>query len=106
MLGATFIKYSCGSGHPRGNRYAYHALYEARNSIYKVREPAGKIVLFGAGRLGRKVLQGLRANGVEPLAFCDNNQKLWAESMEDVTVLSPRKAGGEFGKTAVFVVCV
>jgi FkbM family methyltransferase len=31
-----------------------------------------RLVLFGAGNLGRKVLQCLRSIGVEPLAFADN----------------------------------
>jgi hypothetical protein len=30
------------------------------------------LVLFGAGRLGKRTLKGARAAGLEPLAFCDN----------------------------------
>ena len=64
------------------------------------------MVLFGAGGLGRKLLQGIRAEGIEPLAFCDNNQDLWGRSVEGVPVLSPANAGIEFGATALFIVCV
>lgn len=65
-----------------------------------------RLILFGAGGLGRKVLQGIRANGIDPLAFCDNNQNLWDESIQGVPVLAPSEAASEFGTTAVFVVCI
>jgi len=40
------------------------------------------IVLFGSGQLGRKALKGLREIGIEPLAFSDNNSKLWNQSID------------------------
>jgi len=36
-------------------------------------EAGGKIVLFGAGRLGRKTAAALRRAGITPLAFADSN---------------------------------
>ena len=36
-----------------------------------------RLVLFGAGNLGRKTLSGLRAAGIEPIAFTDNDPGLW-----------------------------
>lgn len=37
-------------------------------------QSGGRVVLFGAGSLGRKVLDCLRSIGVEPLAFADNRK--------------------------------
>src|SRR5581483_8746684 len=38
---------------------------------------ADRIVLFGAGGLGRRTLAGLRKLGKLPLAFADNNPTAW-----------------------------
>lgn len=46
-------------------------------------------VLFGAGGLGRRVLPVLRAAGMQPLAFIDNNPKLWGSWIDGVEVLGP-----------------
>ncbi|MFY9643536.1 MAG: hypothetical protein WAK29_00055, partial [Terriglobales bacterium] len=44
-----------------------------RSTFDELAAPLGeKIVLFGAGSLGKDVLAGLRKAGVEPLAFADN----------------------------------
>jgi FkbM family methyltransferase len=62
------------------------------------------LVLFGAGGLGRKVLQALRDIGRQPLAFVDN--KLAGRSVEGLTVLSPAEAAALHGKSATFVVTI
>lgn len=64
------------------------------------------IVLHGAGNLGRKILRGLRNNGIEPLAFSDANAANWGKSVDGVPVLAPNDAARQYGKTAVFVVAV
>ncbi len=46
-----------------------------------------RLVLFGAGNLGRKVLQCVRSIGVEPLAFADNSQPKWGTHVDGVPVL-------------------
>ena len=63
-------------------------------------------VLFGAGRLGRIVLEGLRGSGIEPLAFADNNPTLWGKNLGGVQILSPQDASVKFGGTAAFVTSV
>ena len=47
------------------------------------------LLLFGAGWLGRFVLNGLRKAGVEPIAFIDNNPMIWGTTVEGLPVLSP-----------------
>jgi FkbM family methyltransferase len=64
------------------------------------------LVLFGAGRLGRTVLAGLRKAGVEPLAFTDNNPALWGKAIDGVQVLSPKDCAWRFGQKAAFVVTI
>jgi FkbM family methyltransferase len=63
-------------------------------------------VLFGAGRLGKVALAGLREAGIEPVAFADNNAELRNRSVHGVRVLSPRDAAARFSSNAVFVVTV
>src|SRR5947207_1546661 len=65
-----------------------------------------RLVLFGAGALGRRTLAGLRKAGVEPLAFVDNNAALWDRPVDDLGVRSPGDAAREFGPRAAFVVTV
>jgi len=65
-----------------------------------------RIVLSGAGNLGRKVLGALRAHGVEPLAFVDNNAALWGKHVDGVAVLSPAEGARLFGQTATFCVTI
>ncbi len=64
------------------------------------------IVLFGAGRVGRKTLTGLRKAGLEPLAFADNDARLWNTSVEGVEVLSPGEAARRHGDQATFVITI
>ena len=65
-----------------------------------------RLILFGAGKLGRRTLKGLREVGIEPLAFCDNNSVIWGHDIEGLKVLSPKKAVSEFGDNAAFVVTI
>ena len=63
-------------------------------------------ILFGAGRLGKIALEGLRKAGIEPIAFADNNPKLWNTDVDRIQVLSPENAVKKYGKSAVFVATV
>jgi FkbM family methyltransferase len=64
------------------------------------------IVLFGAGNLGRQVLAQLRKDGVEPLAFTDNNAALHGTTVNGLNVLPPQAAAAQYGQSAAFVVTV
>ena len=64
------------------------------------------IVLMGAGGLGRRTLSGLRANGVEPLAFADNATVRHGTTIDGVSVLSPADAARRYGSRAAFVVTI
>ena len=65
-----------------------------------------RLVLFGAGPLGKAVLSGLRKAEVEPLAFADNEQQLWGQEVSGIPVLSPTDAVRQYCATACFVVTI
>jgi len=78
-----------------------------RNAFDDLAGPLGeKLVLFGAGPLGKGILAGLRKAGVEPLAFADNNRDLWHHPVMGLPVLSAAEAAEQYGKTACFVVTI
>src|SRR5438874_13551096 len=65
-----------------------------------------RIVLFGAGGLGRKAARGLQSRGIEPLAFADNDSDLWGRQADGAPVLAPRDAAERYGDEALFVVAI
>jgi len=67
---------------------------------------ADRIILFGAGGLGRRTLAGLLKVGIEPLAFADNNPKLWKTKINGINILSPVDAAQRFRENAVFIVTI
>jgi FkbM family methyltransferase len=78
-----------------------------RRAFDELAGPVGNsIILFGAGGLGRRCLAGLRRYGLEPLAFADNNPRLWGSEVDGLRVLSPTEAATRFSRTAVFVITI
>lgn len=65
-----------------------------------------QVVIFAAGQLGRFVLPGVRAAGLEPLAFCDNNPRSWGNPVDGVDILSPQAAVERYGGRACFLMAV
>lgn len=66
----------------------------------------GRLILFGAGALGRLVLQGLAQAGVRPIAFADNNERLWNTEIGGVPVLPPATASDRYRDSGCFVVTI
>jgi len=77
------------------------AAYEAISG-----RPGRDLILCGSGYLGKSVLCSLRKTGREPLAFCDNNPRLWDQQVNGLPVLSPEAAVARFGSKALFVITV
>lgn len=78
-----------------------------RSAFDDLARPFGeRLVLFGAGPLGKSALAGLRKAGVEPLAFADNKRDLWHQQVLGLPVLSAAEAAEQYGRTACFVVTV
>jgi len=64
------------------------------------------LILFGAGNFGRRTLKGLRAIGITPVAFCDNNRSLWNREIDGLPVLSLPHAAAKYGRDAAFAVTI
>lgn len=71
-----------------------------------VRVFGGRLVLFGAGNMGRRVLSRLRQDGMEPLAFSDNAEGSWGKIIDGLPVLRPEEAARRHGDNATFVVTI
>jgi FkbM family methyltransferase len=79
----------------------------ARTEFDRTIGPHGnRLVLFGAGNMGRRVLAKLRENGIEPLAFSDNQAGKWGKSIDGLLVVPPEEAASRFGRNASFLVTI
>jgi FkbM family methyltransferase len=65
-----------------------------------------RIVIFGAGRLGRMVFQGLAGTDLSVVAFADNNPRTWGTMVCGIPVLSPADAAKKHSHDSAFVVAV
>lgn len=71
-----------------------------------LRERENRVVLFGAGNLGKKSAAALHGIGINALAFSDNNEQRWGTRIDGFEVLPPTKAAALFGKNSVFLVTI
>jgi FkbM family methyltransferase len=79
----------------------------ASSAFDRATAPFGtRLVLSGAGGLGRRLAKVLRAEGVPPLAFVDNNAALWGSEVEGVPVYPPAEGAQRFGQSATFCVTI
>lgn len=65
-----------------------------------------KVILFGAGGLGRRVAAALAQTGLTPIAFADNNSALWGKTVEGLPVMAPAEACRRHGRDATFIVSI
>ena len=65
-----------------------------------------RLILHGAGPLGRLVLQDLGQAGLRPIAFTDNNELLWHTEIDGVPILPPSLASERYHDSACFVVTI
>lgn len=71
-----------------------------------LKNPQKPIVIFGTGRIGRKLLVGLRANNIEPVLFVDYNSENWGTFIDGLEVSSPDQAARQWGSQAQFVIAI
>jgi FlaA1/EpsC-like NDP-sugar epimerase len=76
----------------------------ALNDLLKTRD--NRVLLFGAGNLGKQAARALNEIGVTPLAFSDNNPERCGSRIEELEVLAPLDAASRFGKDSVFLVTI
>lgn len=63
-------------------------------------------VLFGAGALGRVVLDGLRRGGVDPICYADNNPRRWGTNVDGLAVDSLAAAIDRHGRGVPIVLTI
>jgi len=64
------------------------------------------LVLYGAGTLGRTVLEKLRRVGIEPVAFVDDTPEKQRHVIEGLPVLTILEVASQYGERVVFVVTI
>jgi FkbM family methyltransferase len=79
---------------------------ERRALDHLLEDTGRKVVLFGAGGLGKQTLACLRSVGVEPVAICDSNPASWGTQLDGADVTTPRAAAALFGAEALFIVTI
>jgi FkbM family methyltransferase len=78
-----------------------------RHTLDRLLEECGRrVVLFGAGGLGRNAMACLRSIGIEPVAVTDNNASLWGTAPAGVGIVSPEDAARLHGGSALFLVAI
>lgn len=76
---------------------------EIRN---RMEAAGGKLVMAGAGALGRATLTAARRAGLTPVAFADNNAALAGKEIEGVPVMPSAEAAERYRDDAVFAITV
>jgi FkbM family methyltransferase len=65
-----------------------------------------RIIVHGAGNIGRKAAKVLCADGRRPLCFTDTNEKVWGNEICGIPVFSPQEAIKKFGADCLFIAAV
>lgn len=79
----------------------------ANNDIQaKLERSQGKVVLFGAGRLGEHIIKCARNAGLSVSAFVDNNPDKWGNLFDGIEIISPAESISRFADNNLFVITV
>ena len=62
-----------------------------------------RVVLFGAGTLGKRAIKLLKGIDCDILAFSDNGPAACGTEIDGIPVLTPEKAAALYGEKAVFL---
>ena len=49
----------------------------------------GKIIFWGAGKIGRDILKFWKYHNIYPDFFCDSSSNLWDKEIDNIKILSP-----------------
>lgn len=77
---------------------------ERATFLEQLRGTSGRIVIFGAGHLGRLCLRACGRAKVRVHAFCDSDHGKHGTKLEGISILSPHQAARDFGGDALFIV--
>lgn len=54
-----------------------------------------QVVIFGCGKYGKELCMNLDMQGIETVAFYDNNEELWGKEYGGIKILKPKKQDNE-----------
>jgi hypothetical protein len=63
-----------------------------------------KIILFGAGGFGKKIIENLNSKGLSVSYICDNDNKKWGQFIDKIEINSPDRLGSEDKSAAIVVI--
>lgn len=67
------------------------------------RQEGEKIIVWGAGKVGKKVIQILRSHGMKIIEIIDSNSSLCGTLIEDIPIMSPDKVLAEKPKCIIIL---
>lgn len=66
----------------------YRRIDKARSDISSIKS-GERVVVFGAGNIGKVVLYALKRKAADVVCFTDNDQRLWGKEIEGITIRKP-----------------
>lgn len=70
----------------------FNKIKTSQLDLSKIIGKNNSVLIFGAGRLGRKFLTKLQENGIIVKAIIDNNESLWGSKMSNIEVIPVKNA--------------
>lgn len=68
-----------------------------------LRRPSSQTIIFGAGVMGKAILEAADRHGIPITAFCDNNPRLHGSGIGGIEILPPQKAAADFPNAFFFI---
>ena len=68
----------------------YRKIDKARSDIFSISSEE-RVIIFGAGNIGKVLLCVLLGKGADVVCFTDNDKRLWGSEIEGITVKEPGK---------------
>ena len=66
----------------------YRRIDKARTDIASI-DAGERVIIFGAGNIGKVVLYALKGKGADVICFTDNDKWLWGKEVEGVVIKEP-----------------
>ena len=79
--------------------------YEMRREIINriTGDECAKVLIFGCGNIGYETYVWLKCNRIKPVAFIDNDKRLWDKSIDSIPVINPNTLNEEMKKNIFLV---
>jgi FlaA1/EpsC-like NDP-sugar epimerase len=75
------------------------------NQYFNEMKKYDNIVCFGAGSKGRQSVEILKKFGINPIAYCDNNEELWGTMNDGIKIMGYRDIRSTFDEYVILITC-